>query len=86
MRDHKNTQLMTSSYETMLHELRKEEKDILNKKRGEFSTDVGAPEEKWWENKGKDFARELKKYDLLNYKTPSGHSDFVNKLQIKELY
>lgn len=77
---------MTSSYETVLHELRQEEKDILNKKRGEFSQDVGIPQDKWWEQKGASFSRELKKYDLLNYKPPSGHSDFVSKLQVKELY
>ena len=77
---------MTSSYETVLHELRKDEKNILNMKRGEFSNDIGVPEEKWYENKGPGFAREMKKYDLLNYKHPLGHSDYVSKLQIKELY
>lgn len=77
---------MTSSYETLLHELRKEEKNILNQKRGEFSNDLGLPEDKWWEKKGANFSREMKKYDLLNYKPQSGHSDFVSKLQVKELY
>lgn len=77
---------MTSSYETLLHELRKEEKDILNKKRGEFSQDMGTPQERWWEKKGAGFSKELMKYDLLNYRPPSGHEDFVNKLKIKELY
>lgn len=70
----------------MLHELRKEERDLLNKKRGEFSVDIGMPEERWWEKKGKEFTRELRKHDLLNYKPQDGHSDFVNRLQIKELY
>lgn len=63
--DKEDKELEMASYEGILYDLRRKERELLNVYRDRESAVKGEPEEKWWERKDKDFNVELKKDRLL---------------------
>jgi len=52
-------------YETILSDLRGQEKDIIRKKRREEYEKLRPPEGKWWEGKNVDFINELRRNRIV---------------------
>ena len=53
--------LELAGYESVLFDLRRKERELLNDYRNKESEAVGEPNQKWWERKDKSFNHELKK-------------------------
>lgn len=82
-------ELEIASYEGVLYDLRRKERELLVAYREQESAVMGEPEEKWWERKDKLFNNELRKDRLLqadSLRPESKHREYVEKLKNNEIY
>jgi hypothetical protein len=73
----KSTNMVISSYETLLKELREKEKEILLKKRKDQFEKIRPPLEKWWELRGGEFKEELERNKMII----NANQDYYRKLE-----
>jgi hypothetical protein len=78
-------QTQVKGYETMLDELRNEERKLLNNKRGEVYEVKRNPNEYWYEDKSKNFSSELFRYDQMINRGVN-QEVFLEKVKNKEMY
>lgn len=77
--------LVINTYESILDELRKREKDILNQKRIEEYEKNRPPQGKWFEIKSSEFTQELQRH-TNSLKPKEEHRKLLNHLAIPDLY
>lgn len=78
-----------ATYEAVLYDLRRNEKNILVDFRQKRNDIDGEPEGKWWEKKDSSFNVEFRKDRLLvadSTKSGSPHKQYVEKLKNREIY
>jgi hypothetical protein len=80
--------LEIASYEGVLYDLRRKERELLNDFRAGESRLEGEPEERWWERRDKGFNVELRKERLLGSEGVAGgeHRAYVGRLKNGEIY
>ena len=72
--DKQDKDLEMASYEGILYDLRRKERELLNAFRSGETALQGDPEEKWWQRKDKHFNTELRKDRLLVSESLKGES------------
>lgn len=80
-----NYESKAKAYESVLDQLRNQERAILNQKREQEMEQFGAPHDRWYEDAGPNFAREMKKYDKIR-DMGIQEREYIRKLGNNELY
>jgi hypothetical protein len=76
---------MSMAFESVMDNLRQQEKSILNKKRDMELEKYRTPDPSWYTSKTHNFTAEMKKYDTMMKRDPQ-REEKLRKLMNKELY
>jgi len=78
-------QLVFSTYEGILNELRRRETQLLNYKRAQVYEECRSPREKWYEMKTHDFTAEMHRNNA-SLRPNNQNKRLLNQLRVTELY